>query len=80
MQEDFFKSNFFFLCRYTSEEFTSIFNEKSQPYSSASYTEMLMEEQVVEEVVTVESEIIMDVSSTGTSSPSQVCQVCVSHI
>lgn len=55
------------LYRYTSEEFTSIFNEKSQPYSSANYSEVVMEEQVVEEVVTVESEIIMDVSSTGIS-------------
>nr|XP_034328236.1 serine/arginine repetitive matrix protein 2 isoform X6 [Crassostrea gigas] len=52
--------------RYTSEDFTSIFNEKSQPYSSASYTDLVMEEeQVVEEVIMVESEIIMDVSSTG---------------
>lgn len=54
------------LNRYTSEDFTSIFNEKSQPYSSASYTDLVMEEeQVVEEVIMVESEIIMDVSSTG---------------
>lgn len=56
----------YILNRYTSEDFTSIFTEKSQPYSSASYTELVMEEeQVVEEVVMVESEIIMDVSSTG---------------
>ncbi|XP_056004885.1 serine/arginine repetitive matrix protein 2-like isoform X4 [Ostrea edulis] len=55
--------------RYTSEEFTSIFNEKSQPYSSANYSEVVMEEQVVEEVVTVESEIIMDVSSTEEEMP-----------
>lgn len=54
------------LNRYTSEDFTSIFNEKSQPYSSANYTDLVMEEeQVVEEVIMVESEIIMDVSSTG---------------
>lgn len=43
--------------RYTSDEFTSIYTEKKQPFSSQSYEELVVEEMAVEETVeTVETD------------------------
>ncbi|XP_052101611.1 biorientation of chromosomes in cell division protein 1-like 1 isoform X2 [Mytilus californianus] len=49
--------------RYTSDEFTSIFNEKKQPFSSQSYSEVVIEEPTIEEtIVTDHIEYIVDES------------------
>ncbi|XP_076104274.1 uncharacterized protein LOC143072969 isoform X2 [Mytilus galloprovincialis] len=49
--------------RYTSDEFTSIFNEKKQPFSSQSYSEVVFEEPTIEEtIVTDHIEYIVDES------------------
>lgn len=53
----------FSLCRYTSDEFTSVFNEKKQPFSSQSYSEVVFEEPTIEEtIVTDHIEYIVDES------------------
>ncbi|XP_060069493.1 biorientation of chromosomes in cell division protein 1-like 1 [Ylistrum balloti] len=41
--------------RYTSDEFTSIYTEKKQPFSSQSYEELVVEEMTVEETVETET-------------------------
>ncbi|XP_033757338.1 serine/arginine repetitive matrix protein 2-like [Pecten maximus] len=41
--------------RYTSDEFTSIYTEKKQPFSSQSYEELVVEEMAVEETIETET-------------------------
>ena len=66
---------FFVFFRYTSDEFTSIFTEKKQPFSSQSYSEVVIEEQTFEEtVVTDNIEYMVDESQNQTEYQTQ--EVC----
>lgn len=61
--------------RYTSDEFTSIFTEKKQPFSSQSYSEVVIEEQTFEEtVVTDNIEYVVDEAQNQTEYQTQ--EVC----
>jgi len=41
--------------RYTSDDFTSIFTEKNQPFSSQNYGDVVVEEVTVEETIETET-------------------------
>ena len=61
--------------RYTSDEFTSIFTEKKQPFSSQNYSEVVIEEPTIEETVVTDN-IEYIVEDTQGQTGYQTQEVC----